>query len=78
MKELQRIQAVNRFLKLEISKEKELQEIIRLAASICGTTTALITLIDADTQHIIFRHNCDFLIQPAKIPFAIMSSPRIV
>ncbi|RZL07846.1 MAG: hypothetical protein EOO89_22485 [Pedobacter sp.] len=60
MKELERLQAVNRFLKLEISKEKELQEIVRLAASICDTETALITLIDEDTQHIIFRHEFDF------------------
>lgn len=60
MKELERLEAVNRFLKLEISKEKELKEIVRLAASICGTETALITLIDENTQHIIFRHEFDF------------------
>ncbi|MEO3402928.1 GAF domain-containing protein [Mucilaginibacter sp. CAU 1740] len=55
LKELERIAAVNRFLKLEISKEKELQEIVALAAQICDTPTALITLIDADTQHIKFK-----------------------
>lgn len=55
LRELERIAAVNRFLKLEISKEKELQEIIELAAKICGTPTALITLIDADTQFIKFK-----------------------
>lgn len=60
MKELERSQAVNRFLKLEISREKELQEIVALAASICNTKTALITLIDEDTQHIIFKHEFAF------------------
>jgi len=60
MKELERLQAVNRFLKLEISREKELQEIVALAASICNTKTALITLIDEDTQHIIFKHEFAF------------------
>ncbi|MES2266666.1 MAG: GAF domain-containing protein [Bacteroidota bacterium] len=55
LRELERIAAVNRFLKLEISKEKELQEIVELAARICGTPTALITLIDADTQFIKFK-----------------------
>jgi len=60
MKELQRLKAVNRFLKLEINKEEEFQEIVDLAASICGTTTALITLIDADTQYIKFKRACDF------------------
>lgn len=56
MKELERLQAVNRFLKLEISRERGLQEIVALAASICNTETALITLIDEDIQHIIFKH----------------------
>ena len=55
LRELERLAAVNRFLKLEISKEKELQEIVELAAKICGTPTALITLIDADTQYIKFK-----------------------
>ena len=55
LRELERIAAVNRFLKLEISKEKELQDIVELAAKICGTPTALITLIDADTQFIKFK-----------------------
>ena len=48
LKELERLAAVNRFLKLEISKEKEIQEIVELAAKICGTPTALVTLV-ADT-----------------------------
>ena len=60
MKELERIKAVNRFLKLEISKEKELQDIVSLAASICGTETALITFIDEDTQYIKFKQNFAF------------------
>lgn len=53
--ELERLQAVHRFLTLKISKEKELQEIVNLAAEICETPIALITLIDKDTQHIKFR-----------------------
>lgn len=55
LRELERLAAVNRFLKLEISKEKELQEIVELAAKICSTPTALITLIDANTQFIKFK-----------------------
>jgi hypothetical protein len=42
-KELERLQAVNRFLKLEVSKEKEIQEIVELAAEICQTPTAFMT-----------------------------------
>lgn len=59
LKELERLQAVNRFLKLEISKEKELQEIVGFAAEICDVHTALITLIDEDLQHIRFRVGFD-------------------
>lgn len=51
-KEEDRVRAVKRFLTLRISKEEELQEIIRLAARVCGTPTALITFIDEDTQYI--------------------------
>ncbi|QJD96343.1 GAF domain-containing protein [Mucilaginibacter robiniae] len=59
-KELERIAAVNRFLKLELSKEKELQEIVKLAAEICGTPTALLTLIDEETQYIKLKQAFDF------------------
>jgi PAS domain S-box-containing protein len=56
LRELERLQAVERFLKLESSKDAELQAIVSMAAKICGTPSALITLIDHDTQHIKFRH----------------------
>jgi PAS domain S-box-containing protein len=54
-RELERLQVVNRFLKLEFSKERELQEIVSLTAKICGTPTALITLLDEHTQHVVFK-----------------------
>jgi len=54
-KEEDRVHAVKRFLNLKISKEKELQNIIELAAKVCGTPTGLITFIDEDTQHIKFK-----------------------
>lgn len=50
-----RLHAVRRFLNLQISKEQELQEIVSLAAKICGTPTALITFIDENTQYIRFK-----------------------
>lgn len=51
MKELARLQAVDRFLQLNLSKEKELEEIASFAAKICGTPIALITLIGEKTQY---------------------------
>ena len=49
-----RLQAVDKFLKLKISRENELTEIARYAAEICATPMAFITLLSADTQHILF------------------------
>ncbi|QXV63786.1 GAF domain-containing protein [Mucilaginibacter sp. 21P] len=63
--ELARLHAVNRFLKLKITKEDELQEIVSMAADICGTPSALISLIGQDTQHI-----------PVKQSFNFRSTPR--
>lgn len=47
-----RLSEVSRFLKLEISKDKELQEIVELAADVCGASKAMISLIDGDTQFV--------------------------
>lgn len=60
LKEQERLRAVNRFLQLELSKEKELQEIVTLAAKVCDKPLALISLIDQDKQGIKFKHAFDF------------------
>jgi PAS domain S-box-containing protein len=52
-KELRRLEAVNRFLKIQIDKHEEFKEITRLAADICGTTSGLITLIGEDTEFVL-------------------------
>lgn len=56
-RELERLQAVHRFLNLEINKDDELQEIVELAAGLCETAVALITLVDEDAHH--FKANVD-------------------
>ena len=58
-KELERLQTVSRFINLKINKEQQLDEIVKMAAQICQTPIARITLIDADTQHIIFGFGSD-------------------
>lgn len=60
LKELERIEAVNRYLSLEISVGDELQKIVKTAAEICGTPTALISLINEDKQSIKFKQAFDF------------------
>jgi hypothetical protein len=54
-----RLKAVNKFLKLKISRENELTEIARYAAEICNTPMAFITLLSADIQHILFSIGSD-------------------
>lgn len=49
-----RLEAVNKFLELKISRADELAEIAVYAAEICGTTAAFITLMDEKTQHVLF------------------------
>jgi PAS domain S-box-containing protein len=61
IKELERLQAVDRFLKLKISSELEMQEIVSCAAEICGTPIALVTLLTEDTQHIKFKVGTDLI-----------------
>src|SRR6202012_2189004 len=58
-KEQERLQAVDRFLKLKVSKAKEIQEIVELAAEICQTPTAMVTLLDHDHHPIKFKVGCD-------------------
>jgi len=58
-RESERIKAVNKFLTIEITKQKELRGIITLAARICKSQAAFITLIDHNTQHIKFKFGSD-------------------
>jgi GAF domain-containing protein len=66
VKALEKLKAGHRFLKLRISREEELQHIVSLAAKICGTPTALITLLGEDTQYIRFKQAFD-LISTARV-----------
>ena len=52
-KEFKRLEAVNRFLQIEIDKQEEFREIAELAAAICNVPSALITLIGQDTEYVL-------------------------
>ena len=54
-----RLEAVNKFLQLNITRAEELTEIAIYAAEICGTATAFITLMDEETQHILYCIGAD-------------------
>lgn len=53
------IKAVNRFLNLNISREKELEDIIKLAAAVCESPVGLITLLENDVQYFKFKIGTD-------------------
>lgn len=57
--EAERLVAVDKFLKLKISRAEELTEIARYAAEICEAPTAFITLMDEHTQYILFSVGSD-------------------
>ncbi|GAC1314648.1 MAG: hypothetical protein NVSMB24_39520 [Mucilaginibacter sp.] len=57
--ERERVAQVNRFLKMESSKDQELQHIVILAAQICKARSASITLIDKDKQYIKYNFGSD-------------------
>lgn len=58
--EQERLLAVNRFLQIEFSKEKELQEIVTLAANVCGKSSALIFLRDKNKEYYRIKHAFNF------------------
>lgn len=56
---LNRVDTVNRFLHMNISKKDELQQLVELAAKICDAPIAMITFLSNDTQHIRFKVGTD-------------------
>lgn len=48
--ENKRVKAVQRYLKFNVDRQKDLQEIVMLASVICDSPIALITLMDYDIQ----------------------------
>lgn len=54
-----KLDTVNRFLQMNISKEDQFQEIVELAATICEAPVAMITFMDHQMQHIKFKVGTD-------------------
>lgn len=51
--ELKRLEAVGRFLPIQLNKKEEFEEIAELAADICGVPRAIITLVAHDTEYML-------------------------
>ncbi|QXV63787.1 GAF domain-containing protein [Mucilaginibacter sp. 21P] len=59
LKELERLKSDNRFLKLEISKDSELNHIVKNAAEICDSQIAMITIMTNELQDVRYRFGTD-------------------
>lgn len=64
-----RLYTVNIFKNIDYNRAKELQEIVSLAASICETPVALITLLDDNTNHFVAKFGLDVSHMPAQTSF---------
>lgn len=58
--ESERLKAVDKFLNLKITRTDELKEIARYAAEICETSSAYISLINSDSQQVLFSVGTEF------------------
>jgi hypothetical protein len=56
---LDRLRAIQRFLHLETNKDAELQEIVDLSAELLNCPLAIVTLIDGDLQHVLYKGGTD-------------------
>jgi hypothetical protein len=54
-KEFERLQAVHRFMNLEVNRTEDLQEIVEFVAELSETSIAMITLMNEHTQYIEFK-----------------------
>jgi PAS domain S-box-containing protein len=71
--EKQRIEEVRKYLKLALSKSKELQDIVDLAAELCDKPIALITLLDEDVNWLKVRSGVELETAPANTSFCRFS-----
>jgi GAF domain-containing protein len=68
-KEASRLEATHRYLDFNLNREKELDDLVKLASQICNTPISLITLMDQDVQWIKARQGADITEMPRKTSF---------
>ncbi|WPQ63581.1 PAS domain S-box protein [Chitinophaga sancti] len=63
------ISSIEKFLKIEIHKKKEFQDILELVASLCGKPVALIALLDDDFNWLKVKPGSDLAVIPQKTSY---------
>jgi len=64
-----RLQAVSRFVGIDLENDPELQEIVELASAVSNTPFALITFLDNETQYLKVRKGVNETTMPRDISF---------
>src|SRR5580658_2267294 len=64
-----RLQAVARFVNIDLENDLELQEIVELASVVSNAPFALITFLDRDTQYLKVRKGVSEKVMPREISF---------
>jgi GAF domain-containing protein len=68
-KEESRLKAVARYHDFNLDRDKELNEIVKLATYICGAPIALITLMDREEQYVLAKAGADVDVMPRATSF---------
>jgi len=63
-----RIDAVNKYLKVDFTKS-EFQDIVELAAKLCEKPVALITLLDEESNWLKVKYGTDIEVMPRETSF---------
>lgn len=67
--ELNRIEEVNRYLQLDLAKTSDLQNLVDLAAKLCGTPVAILTLLGEHHNYLKVRSGVEFEVMPRETSF---------
>lgn len=67
--EYNRIEEVNKYLELDFTRNSEFQNLVDLAAKLCGTPVAILTLLGKEHNYLKVRSGVEFEVMPRETSF---------
>ena len=67
--EINRIEEVNKYLQIDFTRNSEFQNLVDLAAKLCGTPVAILTLLGEDHNYLKVRSGVEFEVMPRETSF---------